>query len=926
MDARTRPPSGTITFLFSDIEGSTQRWERDRAAMEAAVRRHDELMRSAIRTRDGYVFKTIGDAFCAAFARPEDAVGAALDAQRSLGAEDFSAVDGVRVRMALHTGTADERDGDYFGPAVNRVARLLSAGNGGQVLLSGVTSEIVGSALRDGVTLRDLGEHRLKDLARPERVAQLAGPGLDDAFPPLRSVGSFPNNLPHQLARFLGRESEVAELARLMKEHRLVTIVGSGGIGKTRTALQVAANLLDGSTDGVWFVEFAALRDPELVAATLARVLGVREAGGQPIRAALVEFLEHRELLLVLDNCEHLLDEVAPLLDEILRSCAGVVALATSREGLGIPGERTYPLPPLPVPQPDTDTEFRADQAIAFDSVMLFVDRAQTADARFVLTDHDAPIVAEICRRLDGIPLALELAAARVKVLSIEGLARRLDERFRFLTGGSRTALPRQQTMRALIEWSYDLLAEDERTLFARLAVFAGGWTLEAAEAVSAGDRIDPLDVLDLTSSLVEKSLVGVDLASGSARYRFFESTRAFAREKLEERGERHDLARRHAQWVAGVADLADETWWTTPQQWYALFAPELENARAALDFAGANGDSATIARIAGGLCGVWHRIGSFSELERWLLSALPSLPGDADGALTARAWRALALARIGADRVDAAQRALTLYEASGDTFHAAVCLSFMATGFRQEGRYADAVAANDRALGMLAELGMTRSAAFAMALDYRGQFMSERGAWDEARRLHGQALEVAVALGDENYAYTIRQNLAEVEYAAGDPQRALELLEESAATGVEFLGGRAVAITNVNVAAYRIATGDVVGARAAARAALARARRERHRILATIALQHLATVEALSGDARRAARLLGYVDAAYLRDGLAREGTERLAYGTLTAALRKRLSQADIDALAADGAQLGESEAIALATGTAGSQPTAAG
>ncbi len=327
-----------------------------------------------------------------------------------------------------------------------------------------------------------------------------------------------------------------------MKEHRLVTIVGSGGIGKTRTALQVAANLLDGSTDGVWFVEFAALRDPELVAATLARVLGVREAADGPIRTALLEFLEHRELLLVLDNCEHLLDEVAPLVDEILRSCAGVVALATSREGLGIAGERTYPLPPLPVPEPDT--ELRADQAIAFDSVTLFVDRAQTADTRFVLTDRDAPIVAEICRRLDGIPLALELAAARVKVLSIEGLARRLDERFRFLTGGSRTALPRQQTMRALIEWSYDLLAEDERTLFARLAVFAGGWTLEAAEAVSAGDGIDSLDVLNLTSSLVEKSLVGVDLASGAARYRFFESTRAFAREKLEQRGEESTTSR----------------------------------------------------------------------------------------------------------------------------------------------------------------------------------------------------------------------------------------------------------------------------------------------------------------------------------------------------------------------------------------------
>jgi len=436
-------PSGTITFVFTDIEGSTQRWDRDRAAMELAVRRHDAIMRDAIAAHNGHVFKTIGDAFCAAFARPEDAVAAMFDAQRALGAEDFSAVDGIRVRAAIHTGTADERDRDYFGPAVNRVARLLGIAHGGQVLLSGVTSDLVQGSLPSQASLRDLGEHRLKDLSRPEYVYQLLGPDLIAEFPPLRSLNAMPNNLPRVTTSFIGREDEVADITALLAKHQLVTLVGSGGVGKTRTSLQVAANLLDGSGDGVWFIELAPLSSGDLIPGTVAETMGLTlPAEGDPVDL-LVRALAKKRALFVFDNCEHLIGASARVIAAIVRGCPQIVTLASSRQGLGIAGEATYRMPPLTTPRDAEGASLTAADAPRYAAIALFVERARASDHRFVLTDENAPIVAEICRRLDGIALAIELAAARVKILSPKQLRDKLDERFRVLTGGSRDVLPR---------------------------------------------------------------------------------------------------------------------------------------------------------------------------------------------------------------------------------------------------------------------------------------------------------------------------------------------------------------------------------------------------------------------------------------------------------------------------------------------------
>ena len=505
-------PTGTVTFLFTDIEGSTTRWEQQRAVMQQALARHDAILRDAIESHGGHVFKTVGDAFYAVFAMAPDAVEAALAAQQALQAEAWDAALGVlRVRIALHTGGAEERDGDYFGPPLNRVARLLSAGHGGQVLLSTVTQELVHDQLPVGAELRDLGEHRLRDLIRPERIFQLVVPGLPAEFPPLCTLDTLPNNLPLQRAPFVGRERETAAVCVLLLrgDVGVVTLVGPGGIGKTRLALQVAADLLDHFVDGTWFVNLAPLTDPALLVPTIAQALGVQEAGGQPIEATLAHYLRAKRLLLVLDNFEQVL-RAAEHLPALLDGAPGVKVLVTSRMALRLYNEHEHLVAPLQVP--DLRRLPSLERLQQYEAVRLFIQRAQAVKPDFQVTIANATAVAEICARLDGLPLAIELAAARVKVLSPQAMLARLrpegTRRLKLLTGGARDLPARQQTLRAAIDWSYRLLEPAEQTLFARLAVFVGGCTLEAVEAVcnAAGD-LDS-DPFEGVASLHDKSLL----------------------------------------------------------------------------------------------------------------------------------------------------------------------------------------------------------------------------------------------------------------------------------------------------------------------------------------------------------------------------------------------------------------------------------
>jgi predicted ATPase/class 3 adenylate cyclase len=485
-----------LTFLFTDIEGSTRLWEADADAMRASLARHDEILATAC--VDGDLFKHTGDGVCAAFDAPTAALRAAAAAQRALADEPWATADPIRVRMGVHTGEAEYRDGDYFGVALNRTARLMDAAHGGQVVVSASTGALVDPAA-DGVALRDLGEHRFKDLRERERVFEMGIDGLERAFPPLRSLETYATNLPVQLTSFVGRSAELAEVSALLGESRLVTLTGVGGVGKTRLAVQAAAETIDHYPDGVWLVELAPITDPGLVLGQAAAALGVREEPGRPLEDVLVDRLHDRTLLVVLDNCEHLIDEAAKLAERLLRAVPGLTLLATSREGLGIGGERLWQVPSL------------TRQGAQADAMSLFVERARMVRPGFRLDADTTDTVAAICARLDGIPLAIELAAARLRVFTVTQVAERLGDRFRLLTGGSRTALPRQRTLEATMDWSYDLLAEREQTLLRRLSVFAGGFTFDAAEEVCGGDPLDRAEVLDLLTHLIDTSLVTVD-------------------------------------------------------------------------------------------------------------------------------------------------------------------------------------------------------------------------------------------------------------------------------------------------------------------------------------------------------------------------------------------------------------------------------
>jgi predicted ATPase/class 3 adenylate cyclase len=901
-------PTGTVTFLFSDIEGSTRRWERDRAAMQDAVRRHDALMRSAIASHAGNVFKTIGDAFCAAFARAEDALAASLEAQRALAAEDFEQVGGVRVRMALHTGTADERDGDYFGPAVNRVARLLAVGHGGQVLVSGATRQLLHGALPGGASLRDMGAHRLKDLARPEHVFQLEAPGLDADFPALRSLATQRDNLPLQTTSFVGREREVLDVAALVREHRLVTLGGAGGIGKTRAALQVGASQLGVFDDGVWFVELAPLSDGALIPRSIAAALDLRLPPDREPLPALVALLKHKQLLLVVDNCEHVIDAAASAASAILHGCAKVSVLATSRQPLGVAGEAMYAMPPLAVP--GHASHVTADEVKAYGATALFVERAVSADARFSLTDQNAPVIADICRRLDGIALAIELAAARVRMLSLPDLRRRLDERFRLLTGGSRTALPRQQTLRALIDWSYDLLDERERALFRNTAIFVDGFTLDGASAIQGDDP----DVFGLLASLVDKSLVVADLRGETTRYRLLESMRAYALERLDASGERARLAARHLDYFRALADRAERAWETTGRDtaFMEAHAPELEDLRAALDWSLDGGDVLCGAALAAAIGRPWSRLGLSAEgiarLERFVAAV-----GERDARLLARLWTSLAWLVGGtlhtAQGFEAAVRAVEYARAAQDapTLLAALGqFGVLAARLRRFEAARSALDEADELAGPSPAPGPKLN-----QLEFHGLLAFLSGDLPAAVRAFEAQRAILHSIGDEYAEANATLSLAETQHACGETVRAIALAREIQHRASRVLGREPHANLLANLAGYLVAVDDLAGARAVAIETIALLAADPGSLFVAIVLEHFALAVALGGEPARAARLLGYSDAALRAEGYEREFTEQATHDRLTTTLRERFTEEDLDALAAEGAALTPQRAI---------------
>ena len=566
-------PSGTVTFLLTDIEGSTRRWETDAESMRSALTAHDEVLRSAIEAHGGWLFKHTGDGVCAAFGSARAAIDAATDAQRRLG---------LPVRMGIATGEAQERDGDYFGPALNRAARVMAVGHGGQILVAATTAALV-----DGADLLDLGERRLRDLSGAHRLFQVRGDGLAEVFPELRTLDAVPGNLPVQSANLVGRELAVKELAALIPAHRLVTLTGVGGVGKTRLAVQVAAELAGDFPDGVWLVELAPVGDPAAVPGAVATVLGVTPQAGSTVTESIANVLSGRRLLVVLDNCEHVLDAAARLVDAILARAATVTVVATSREGLRVAAEWLWPVPSLNV---------GANAGAA--AVELFVERARAVNPGFeVLEDAEMEAVTEICRRLDGNALAIELAAARMMSMSPQDVRDRLDDRFRLLAG-PRRGLERHQTLRQMVQWSYDLLDDNEKAVLSRCSVFADGFDLNAATHVC--DGLDEYAVLDVLDSLVRKSLVSAERVSGHVRYGMLETIRQFAVDQLTAATNADEVRDCHARYFAEQATAYWDVW-DSPRQPVARawFSAEFANLRTAFRWACDRGEIATATAIA---------------------------------------------------------------------------------------------------------------------------------------------------------------------------------------------------------------------------------------------------------------------------------------------------------------------------------------
>jgi predicted ATPase/class 3 adenylate cyclase len=807
MEAMSDRPSGLVTFLFSDIEGSTALLQRHERATRAALTRHHELFEKTIVAHHGVIFETVGDAVYAAFERPTDAVAAAIDAHRRLAAEDWGPIDRLAVRIALHTGEVDRRGDHYVGGALFRCARLQALGYGEQTLVSSVTARLVADGLPDGAKLDDLGTHRLKDLGEPEHVYQLGHPDLRSSFPPPKSLDTHTHNLPIQLSTFLGREAELAELSVLLDRQRIVTVLGPAGIGKTRLALQVAADRLEQHPDGVFFVDLSLTRDPELVPSTIGTALQLVEQPGRPFAEGLRDYLRERDVLLVLDNLEQLLPTASATVADLLSGAPKLRMLVTSRAPLRITGEHEFVVRPLGSGDPN-----RLEHEPA-PAVTLFSERARAIRPDFVVDRQTGPMVAAICHRLDGLPLAIELAASRLRLFSLPALRDRLEHRLPLLTGGVRDRPERQQTLRAAIAWSEELLAEDERSLFLRLGVFAGGFTLDAVEAVGGPDLADPLEPL---SALVEHSLVHeVGGLTGEPRYRMLETIREYALERLSERGEEAEVRDLHLAHFVAFSERADAERFASSSTWIPVTDAERDNVRAALDWARAT-DARAEAQLAGPTPPYWCLRGHVTETRDRLMSALDRY-GERN------AIRARALTQLGDIlwRVD----------------------------------QGSALARHEEALGLWREIGDARGEA--QALHGIGRVRTAQGETEAARSALRASLDRLEAVGahEIEIAYPMA-SLCQTYVSVGDVDEAEPMANETREVGLRYENRPVLQISLHHLADCALIREDYPESEQRYRRALEHAREWRMTTQATNELLGVAMSVAGQGDHRRAVRL----------------------------------------------------------------------
>jgi len=899
-------PSGTVTFIFTDIEGSTHLWEQHPQAMPEALARHDAILRQAIAEQAGVAYKVIGDAFQAAFATAPAACAAALAAQRALASEAWGVVGAVPVRMALHTCAAVPSEGDYRTGALNRLGRLLGASHGGQIVLSRSTADLARETLPPEVTLRDLGERRLRDL-RPEPVYQLVAPDLPADFPPLKTL-DHPHNLPAQPTALIGREQAIATVCALLQraDVHLVTLTGPGGTGKTRLALQTGAELLEDFSDGVWFVNLAPISDPNLVAATIAQILGVRERDARSLLDHLKDYLRERQSLLLLDNFEQVI-EAAPLVGELLAAAPRLKVLVTSRMPLHLSGEREYAVPPLGLPPavvgafegsniPTFDVEIRQ-----YEAVRLFVERAQAVKADFAVTNANAPAVAEICSQLDGLPLAIELAAARVKLFPPQALLTRLSSRLALLTGGARDLPVRQQTIRSTIDWSYALLGAGEQTLFARLGVFVAGCTLEAVEAVCNADGDLPMDVIDGIAALLNQSLLRQDEElEGEPRFTMLATIREYALEQLRESGAADAIRQQHADYFLSLAETA-EPWirFMRPERdpWMARLAVEHDNLRAALEWFSEREEIELSLRLGWALRVFWQQRCHWGEGRTWLEAALAK-SGTLAGAARARAL--VAAGHLANSLGDSTARTyveegLALLRILGDKAAIALALWFLGDMTLGTGEYAIARAYAEESLALFDEVSDQWGRPY--ALQVLGHIATVQGDLTQAAVYNEEILAFYRPLGYKRGIGMGLSGKGVIAQLQGDWEHAVAYYTESLALFRER--GDKETSTSVlhNLGGAVLHQGADRQAAACFAEGLALSREIGSRYSTAMNLAGMAGVAAARGRPERSARLFGAADALFDALGIIVEPVDRAEYDHNAAVARAQLGE---DAFAA--------------------------
>lgn len=866
-------PSGTVTFLFTDIEGSTRLAQAHREQWEALRGRHGAVLREAMQAHDGYIFEVVGDAFCAAFHTGIDALRAAIDAQRVLQAEAWDPAP-IRVRMGLLTGTAHPTsEGLYRGyTSLARAQRLMSCAHGGQVLVSLPTEQLVRAELPPDLFLRDMGERRLKDLVLPERIFQVVAPDIQSDFPPIRTLDAYRHNLPMQMTSFIGRQQDLAEVGKAVRSHRLVTLTGPAGSGKTRLALQVSADLLDDFADGAWFVTLETLRDPEQISVTIASVLGLREEHRRSTPALLQDHLREKTMLLLLDNCEHLVGACAELVGALLEKAPRLKVLATSRQALGVSGEAAWPLHSLSFP---ADWDLPADELLhRYESIQLFKERATLVQPHFVLDEANAPAIAQICARLDGSPLAIELAAARVRAFSPGQIESRLDDRFNLLTGGSRSAMPRHQTLRAAIDWSYSLLSSAEQDLLQRLSVFEGGWSLEAAEAMAA--RGEPVldGPLELLSSLVDKSLVTHD--HQHERYSLLESIKQYAQHELAVAGRIQSRLALHHEYFSELVEQMQRQRSMNAQRagWPRPLQPEVDNLRLALREWINNGEAERAQRMAGALGLFWGENTTWAEGLDWLLRA-QSLTGASSPVARGRTLLGLGMVHwargdLGTAKQNALE-GLAIHRELGDGLNIARCLNIAA----------------------LATTGT--------------------GEWEEAGRHLQELLTLARQAADAEMIQRGAGTLGYLRHQEGDYAAAEQLYRESLALAQETGEERGEAMETSNLAILAFDRRNWVEARKLHQKAVALWRRIGAPWWLAMSLSGFADLLMEEGQAISSAKLQGFVQARCEEIGAKLQRLELRAFEKTAAALRRELGEDVYERCLQEGRKLTQEQAIGL-------------